>query len=188
MSDPSAPTTEPEAPADAPTDAPTEAAPGPALTGIAAWPKWKRTLLWTVLLGGAAVAAVVGLSYADTGEGEDRGDPAIVDLSPPDGAQSPRQTSLGAELVPGYDGRIIVNGIEVPEEQMEGARDPATTDPVDLAENGVRPNNRNRVFFRPGPGKVIEELERGTVAITVRYFPEGRPEQERTISWTIRVD
>jgi hypothetical protein len=155
---------------------------------VAAWPAWRRRLLFGSLLAIAAVAAFLGLARADTGEGEDRGDPAIVRLTPPDGGQAPRQTTVGAELAPGFDGRISLNGIEVPEEQMEGARDPATTDPLDIEENGIRPNNRNRVFFRPGPGKVIEELQRGSVAVTVRYFPEGRPEEAKTISWSIRVD
>ena len=81
-----------------------------------------------------------------------------------------------------------MNGISIPEEQMEGARDPASVDPDDLAENGLRPNNRNRVFFTPGPGKVIEEFDNGIVTITVRYFPEGLEDSSaRSVTWQIRV-
>jgi hypothetical protein len=144
--------------------------------------------LFGSLLALAAVAAVWGLARAETGTGDGLGDSPVQRLDPPDGAQAPRQTSVGAELAPGFDGRITLNGVEIPEEQMEGARDPGTTDPADLAENGIRPNNRNRVFFRPGPGKVIEEFSRGQIEIIVRYFPEGRPEDSRTVTWSIRVD
>ena len=81
-----------------------------------------------------------------------------------------------------------IDGVAVPEEQMEGARDPADVDPEDLAENGLRPNNRNRVYFQPGPGKVIEEFDSGLVTIELSYFKERQPDTARTVRWQIRVD
>jgi hypothetical protein len=158
------------------------------LTGMVAWPTWVRRLVFGSLLLAALAAAAWGLSKADTGEGEDRRDPAIVALFPTDGAQALRQTEVGADLAPGYDGRITVNGIEIPEEQMQGAVDPDEIDSQGAEDLSVRPNNRNRVYFKPGPGKVIEEFQQGTVEISVRYFPQDNPQDEKTISWSIRVD
>lgn len=160
-------------------------APAPAPTG--GLPTWLRRVLTTVLLVAVVALAAWGAQSAST-DGEAALDPAIIGLSPIDGAQALRQTAVGADLAQGYDGRIIINGIEVPEEQMDGARDPKTVDPKDLAENGIRPNNRNRVYFKPGPGKVIEEFDQGTVTITVRYFRERQESTSRTVTWTIRVD
>jgi hypothetical protein len=155
-------------------------------------PTWARRTIITVLIGGTFLLAVWGTRASDPGAGGNLRE-AVVSLSPGEGAQAPRQTAVGADLEPGFDGRLtIVSGgqtYSIPEEQMEGARDPATVDPQDLAENGIRPNNRNSVFFRPGPGKVIEEFVQGDVTITVRYFEEGLESAgSESVTWTIRVD
>jgi hypothetical protein len=68
-----------------------------------------------------------------------------------------------------------------------GARDPSTVAPDDLAANGLRANNRNRVYFKPGPGKVIETFDQGTVDIVLRYFKEGAGTEGGTVRWSIRV-
>lgn len=160
----------------------------PTLDG--AWPTWlRRSVIAVVLLAALAVAAWGATKADDASPGDGPGlGTAVVDLFPDDGAQALRQTRIGADLATGYDGRLTIDGVAVPEEQLEGARDPATVDPEDLAENGLRPNNKNRVYFQPGPGKVIEELETGLVSIQLSYFKEGQPDTARTVSWTIRVD
>lgn len=175
----------PQVPADVPPHAPA----GPTEpVDIGGWPTWLRRTVTVVVLGAALALAAWGMGVVETGGGQDELDPAIVSLFPTSDAQALRQTEVGAELAQGYDGRLTVNGIEVPEAQMEGARDPSTVDPADLAKNGLRPNNRNHVFFKPGPGKVLEELQQGTVTITLRYFKDRKEETSRTVSWSIRVD
>ena len=154
-------------------------------------PTWaRRTIIAVLLVGTFAAFLVWGVGSADPGT-TNLGD-AIVTLTPGQGAQVPIQTAVGADLKPGYDGRLtITNGGQtyvIPEEQMEGARDPATVAPDDLAKNGLRPNNRNSVYFKPGPGKVIEEFTQGEMTITMRYFPERREDQAESVTWTIRVD
>lgn len=151
------------------------------------WPTWlRRTLTVGLLLAGVALAAW-GARSSSVGENPDYGR-GIVGLNPPADAQAPRQTSVGADLQAGYDGRLTIDGIAVPEDQLEGARDPATVDPKDLAANGLRPNNRNRVYFKPGPGKVIEEFRQGTVTVTLRYFKERQEATTtNTVTWTFRV-
>jgi hypothetical protein len=167
---------------------PTDAGPPPSIDRI---PTWARRLIIAVaVIGSFLMLAIWGTQAADPGAA-DLGD-AVVGLTPPDGAQVPVQTEVGADLAPGYDGRLtITNGgqtFAIPEEQMEGAIDPSTVDPEDLAEGGVRSNNRNSVKFKPGPGKVFEEWTQGDVAITLSYFPEGLQQEAQSLSWTIRVD
>jgi hypothetical protein len=178
--------------ADAPTstEAPTSTAPDPPVS-IDRIPTWARRLIIALAIGGSfLMLAVWGTQAADPGA-SDLGD-AVVALNPPEGAQVPVQTSVGADLALGYDGRLtITNGgqtLAIPEEQMEGARDPSTVGAEDLAENGVRPNNRNSVYFKPGPGKVFEEWTQGEVTIALRYFPERREEDAQALTWSIRVD
>jgi hypothetical protein len=171
------------------TDAPDEteqpALAAPAPVDIGGWPDWlRRTVIGVSLLAAFAAAAwLIGSTDSNTNADLDK--TVIISLTPNDGAQAVRQTQVGADLAVGYDGRLTINGIEIPEEQMVGARDPATVDPEDLAQNGVRANNRNQVYFKPGPGKVIESFEPGPVDITLRYFKDGQPTVgSGTVRWS----
>lgn len=150
--------------------------------------RWARRLVILALLVGAGAILWYGGSRAQTGLPTDR-DPVIVAQFPAPDARALRQTELGAELKTGYDGRLVINGTAIPESQMQGAVDPKTLTAAELARYGVRPNNRNRVLFLPGPGKVIESLPTGEVEIVLRYFKDRQDEGTgRTIRWTVHVD
>ncbi len=153
------------------------------------WPTWARRTVIGVALVAAFGILAWGAGFTVTGGGDENLDRAIVSLSPNDGAQVLRQSSVGAELRPGYDGRLTINGIEIPEDQMDGAIDPNSVSAAELAKYGIRPNSKNRVFFTPGPGKVIEEYDTGVLTIQLDYFEdELRESTERTVTWSIRVD
>jgi hypothetical protein len=164
------------------------ALPPPAPEPIGGLPNWaRRTVIGLVLLAAFASAAWL-IGSTEPNENADLDKTVIISLTPNDGAQALRQTQVGADLAVGYDGRLVINGIEIPEEQMVGARDPAQVAPDDLAQNGLRANNRNQVYFKPGPGKVIETFESGTVDITLRYFKEGQPgEGAGTVRWSFNA-
>lgn len=168
------------------TEQPALANPAPA--SIGGWPNWlRRTVIGVSLLSAFAVAAWL-VGSTDSNQNPDLNKAVIVSLTPNEGAQALRQTEVGADLAIGYDGRLTINGIEIPEDQMVGARDPKDVSPEDLAQNGLRPNNRNQVYFKPGPGKVIEKFEPGTVDITLRYFKDGQPgEGAGTVRWSIKT-
>ena len=134
----------------------------------------------------AAAAWLIGSTDSDDDTNLDRN--VVISLTPNENAQALRQTQVGADLAVGYDGRLTINGVEIPEGEMVGARDPSKVDPADLRQFGIRPNNRNQVYFKPGPGKVIEEFEPGTVDIVLRYFKDGEPaEGTGTVTWSIKV-
>jgi hypothetical protein len=149
------------------------------------WPTWlRRTIIGVLLVICVGLMAWAG-HRSSAGKPVKDKDPVIVLQSPAPGATDIRQVSIGANLRFGYDGRLTINGIAIPESQMDGARDPATLDARDLKENGLRPNNRNSVYFTPGPGKIIDKIPSGTVYVSLRYFPERRPNAGgRTITWT----
>lgn len=164
---------------------PALAAPAPAPVG--GWPDWARRSLIAFVLLGALAIAVWMVASSNSGQNDDLDKAVIISLTPNDGAQALRQTEVGADLAVGYDGRLTINGIEIPEEQMVGARDPKIVAPEDIEANGLRANNRNQVYFKPGPGKVIEKFEQGTVDIVLRYFKEGEGTNGGTVRWSIKV-
>jgi hypothetical protein len=168
------------------TEQPALAAPAPAPIG--GWPNWLRRTVIGVVLVAAFGFAWWMVASSNSGQNDDLDRNVIISLTPNDGAQAPRQTEVGADLGVGYDGRLTINGIEIPEEQMVGARDPALVSPKDLEQNGLRGSNPNQVYFKPGPGKVIEEFEPGTIDIVLRYFKDGQPGVGAgTVSWSIKV-
>ena len=167
-------------------DQPALAAPPP--DPPAGWPDWaRRSMIALVLLVALASAAwLIGSTDSNASSNLDRN--VVISLTPNENAQALRQTQVGADLAVGYDGRLTINGVEIPEEDMVGARDPSKVDPADLRQYGIRPNNRNQVYFKPGPGKVIESFEPGTVDIVLRYFKDGEPgEGTGSIAWSIKV-
>lgn len=146
-----------------------------------------RIAATTLVLALAAAIFAYGCSKGQSPD-EAASNPVIVAQFPAPGGRALRQTDLGAELLVGYDGRLTINGIEIPEEQMEGAVDPSTLSEQELRQFGVRPSSRNRVVFRPGPGKVIESLDPGPVTIVLRYFKDRRESTTaRTVIWTATV-
>ena len=150
--------------------------------------EWSRRLLIA-----AALALAVWLLVAVSGRSNGRletgsKDPVAQTRYPlPDG-HAPLQSPVGVVLVDGYDGTMFINGVQIPEAELDGALDPNSKDKSvqDLiAERGLRPNNRNRVFFTPGSSKTFEKLPSGKVVVTINYHLEYQPTVGTgTVSWT----
>src|SRR5690349_18698693 len=83
----------------------------------------RRIVIAVVLI--AAVGFLVwtwkGTSDNSQGGGTGCQNPAVVAFDPCPGSHILRQAEVGVELQPGYDGRISINGTEIPEDQMQGA-------------------------------------------------------------------
>lgn len=101
-----------------------------------------------------------------------RSRPEVVEhLVPRSGASVLRQAELGIDLAPGYEAALVVNGIEIPAEQTRAVPE------------------QNQVFFSPGQGKVIEELQGGetcVVAIAWRSA-QGRGVADQRFQWCFDV-
>jgi hypothetical protein len=101
-------------------------------------------------------------------------DNAVEQLIPAPGSPAVvRQAELGVDLAPGWTGILIVNGLEIPEDQLR------------------RNEPLNQVFFRPGEGQEIEALNPGAVRVTaVIWRPadgQTRSSGARSLSWEFRV-
>lgn len=153
------------------------------------WPNWLRRSIITVALVFCGVLLVYTGHRAQVGKTPKDRDPVILVQTPPPGGSGLRQSTVSADLKVGYDGRLVINGLPIPEAQMDGARDPSTVAPDDLKANGLRPNNHNHVAFTPGPGKVIEKFDPGQLTISLQYFRDHQARSTgRTITWVVNVD
>jgi len=152
---------------------------------------WRRLAILLAL----CFAGFLVFMAVRTGGGTDGGidtESAIVRYTPSPGGRVLRQSEIGVELEPGYDGRLTINGVPIPEEQMLGAIDPDSPEyqqlPANLRDQGPRPNNKYIVMFRTGEGKAITEFATGEVEIQVRYWRISDGEASaRTVTYTIRV-
>lgn len=132
---------------------------------------WRRIVLF-VLVGGALAA----IGYAGTlGSGPDeirRTDEAVERLVPADGSPVViRQARVGIDLAPGWTGVLIVNGAEIPEDQLD------------------RVEAQNEVYFQPGAGKDVEAFQPGPIVVEAeiwRTASETRADA-RTITWAFGV-
>ncbi len=154
---------------------------------------WRRLVVVGVLVVAALCLVVAARSGGDGTSATASGDTsAIVAYQPTPGGRVLRQSEVGVILEDGWDGRLTINGVAIPEEQMVGAIDPTSPEyqslPEDQRDLGPRPNTKNVVKFQPGPGRAITEYDTGTVEVVVRYWRivDG-PETARTTSYTVRV-
>jgi hypothetical protein len=133
-------------------------------------------ILAAVLLA-AAIAAFVG-AYLTFAEGED--DPVLRSggqdeyveaLMPNRNDQVPQQTRVGIDLVTGWTGVLVINGVEIPEDELN------ITEELGLVQ------------FTPDDGRAVEQLEGGLNRVTAIVWPlsEGRDQGSSDVTWTFVV-
>ncbi len=94
------------------------------------------------------------MGVVETGGGQDDLDPAvIISLFPTSDAQALRQTEVGADLAQGYDGRLTINGVEIPEEQMDGPRPVARWIPPTWPRTACDPTTATTCSSSRGPAR-----------------------------------
>jgi hypothetical protein len=129
-----------------------------------------RALVAIALLA-AAAALFLGVRAADTG-GEDavevRSRPDVVEhVYPPNGDQVLRQSEIGIDLAPGYDGTLVVNGQPIPEEELR------------------RVPEQNQIFFLPGEDTTFPKLPGGQNCVTALVWSSaaGPGVADETFRW-----
>lgn len=125
----------------------------------------------------ATVAFVAAYLVAQEG-GEDpvvgstsAGD-VVEALLPPRGDQVPRQSTVGIDLVSGWDAALRLDGTDIPLDQLQ------VTPELSLVQ------------YTPGEGKVTEELRNGQNCVDATIWPlaEGRGgAATRVIHWCFEV-
>ncbi len=137
--------------------------------GIVTHP-WRWVIVGVVVLA-VLNLAIIGLSSSDTSP-EGRTLPSTIDsLTPRPGELVRLQDTIGADLRDDLTGVLLLDGVEIPEDQLE------RVDPL-----GV-------VTFRPGPDQDLERFEAGEHSLTVLFWEQGeeRPADPDSYSWSFRA-
>jgi hypothetical protein len=120
-----------------------------------------------VVAGGAAVWVAV-TSGGGTTAPEREG---IVALVPGEGDLVLLQSRVGVVVQPGWEARLSVNGVTIPDDQLDEALEP-----------GQR-------LFQPGPGKVIAQLEPNNNCVTAQVWPlAAGPDRSTVRTWCFRAN
>jgi hypothetical protein len=98
-------------------------------------------------------------------------DSAVEQVVPGNGEAALRQSEIGIDLEPGWTAVLQIDRTQIPEDQLR------------------RNDALNQVFFMPGEGKVIEELDPGPhVARALIWRLETQTREDgRTVNWRFRV-
>jgi len=100
------------------------------------------------------------------------GDAKIVDnLIPRRNSEVPQQSDVGIDLAPGWTGTLVLNGVEIPKDELQIT-----------PELGV-------IEFTPGKGKAVEHFRGGQncVQAIIWRISDGRGVADRTIPWCFEV-
>jgi hypothetical protein len=122
-----------------------------------------------------ACIAALGLAVHRTRSGEETvdqtGGTGIVEqLIPANNSDVLQQAQIGIDLVPGWTGVLIVNGTEVPEDQL------------------VRHPELYSFLFQPGKGQEIEQLPAGqNCAEALVWRVDQTRADARPVNWCFRV-
>lgn len=97
--------------------------------------------------------------------------PALEAIIPVRDAEILSRDTVGADLAPGFQGRLSINGTTVPADQLE-------------PDGGL-----NRVLYRPGEGKIIEQLDPDLNCAEITFWPaaEGPDAAGPPLRWCFTV-
>ena len=144
---------------------PTEKDPPPAARGAHSL---KRRVVMTLI----AAVAVAGFIFAFSSPKQEPAGPlpaAVEAVSPAGGDLDLRQVTIAADLAPGYTGYLLVDGVEVPRDDLQIV--PAL----------------NSVTLRPQPESDYAALEPGSHCATVVYQRIGQPDTSGQYRWCFRL-
>jgi hypothetical protein len=139
-------------------------------------PPLVRRLLAAVVV----LACLGGIAYAcgeiDTGDPDQdvatSGDSPVERLIPARDSEILRQEAVGVDLRAGWTGVLVVNGVEIPADQV---------DDDDLASTGV-------LTYTVGDDKAVEQFEAGENCVTaVVWRVEESRARSRDVSWCFNV-
>jgi hypothetical protein len=162
-------------------------------------PKPKRKFDRGLFIASLVIAAgllliIFGFTTALTGDdGIDRPE-AIESVLPVENAiQVLQQDRIVVDLQPGYEARLVLDGIELPTTVIgQSDVDPNVQaqpgQQVDLPTTAVFDPGNAVISFQPTEGALVESLEQGLHKATVLFWrTEDGPEFARVYSWTFEV-
>ena len=126
----------------------------------------------SIVAAGLAVAAVALVLFVTVGGSDDEPvtTQAVEQLIPGRGDQAIRQARVGIDLAPGYTGALVINGVEIPEDQLQ------------------RVEALNQIYFQPGEDKEIEAFDPGEVCVIAIHWQIGQDrESGEPVRWCFDV-
>lgn len=133
--------------------------------------KTRRMVLYVVALGVAFGALV--MAFLSTPEPQEPTRPReIATVSPAENANEVRQIPVYAEVAGNYEAALVINGREIPDDQ------------VDRLQTGAM-----RLTFVPGEGKEWERFPAGRNCARVEWWPVGqdRANTSRSYAWCFNL-
>lgn len=130
-----------------------------------------RRLVITLLIAGAFALIAVGFNAVEeTDQPVTITDSAVKQVFPAGGNLDLRQADIGFQLTPEYEGRLIVDGKDIPDDQVR-------------FQIGL-----NLYLFRPGPGTETGALAPGRHNATAVFWKRGEDETKgRRYVWSFGV-
>lgn len=114
-----------------------------------------RRVVSSVLLAGAFVGLVIAFQLHDDSPNPRLRPSAIRAISPEQDTLQLRQTEIFVELDPSYTGSLIVNGTQIPDDQLDVIK------------------GLNRYSFTPADGREVKTLPPGRNCIVVTFASVG---------------
>lgn len=90
-------------------------------------------------------------------------------LYPANGSEQLSQVQVGIDLASGYDAQLVVNGVPIPEDEVQ------------------RRPELNQVFFSPGEGLAVERFEPGLNRVRAVIVEIGTGREVAVEEWSFQV-
>jgi hypothetical protein len=162
-------------------------------------PKQKRTFDRGLFIASLVIAAgllliIFGFTTALTGDDGVERPEAIESVLPVENAiQVLQQDRIVVDLQPGYEARLVVDGVELPttvigQTDVDPSLQAQPGQQVDLPTTAVFDPGNAVISFQPTDGALIETFDQGLHKATVFFWKtEDGPEFARVYSWTFEV-
>jgi hypothetical protein len=156
-------------------------------------PSWYRRLDKKLVLASAVIAlglVLIGyaLTSAVTGNEAAHMPAAVEELTPVfDAMQVPQQATVVADLAAGYEGRLIVDGVELPTIRQDqiGNIDAKPGEQVAVPPGAIYEPGNATLTFTPGDDQAVDNFDVGRHTVTVVFWKilEG-PGAARSYTWS----
>jgi hypothetical protein len=135
----------------------------------------KRALLMRFFTGALVIASLIGIVYTFTQTETKISSPYpehLESVNPENSSQNvPSQSTITADLEFGYTGSMVINGHEIPKDQL-----------VEVPATGT-------ISFSPGEEQEFGRLPGGALRLTIEFWPvQGSRDDSVSYSWTVNVN
>jgi hypothetical protein len=156
----------------------------------------RRLLVCSLVIAGGIVMVVLGFMSSVTGRKALALPPTIEDIDPVRGAvRVPAQTEVFVDLLAGYTGVLVIDGVELETVDPNDPNDPNAPAPVAPGQQVTLPpttiyeRGNATLTFVPSNRAKIESFAQGTHTATVIFWKiiGGSRQRSSTYTWTFSV-